>query len=198
MIPGSLHIAVIEPSPILYEGLTNILLRSGSHFLIYQFENPDELMNSPLKERFELAILNPVYIQGSVKQFQQCRKALPHLRWIALVYTYFDRELLSHFSEVIQITDSVALILEAVEKLRELPDQDSIPTAREHLSERETDVLRCLVNGSSNKEIADQLNISIHTVISHRKNISQKTGIKSQAGLTIYAISHHIIHLDNQ
>lgn len=198
MIPGSLHIAVIEPSPILYEGLTNILLRSGSHFHIYQFENPDELMNSPLKERFELAILNPVYIQGSVKQFQQCRKALPHLRWIALVYTYFDRELLSHFSEVIQITDSVALILEAVEKLRELPDQDSIPTAREHLSERETDVLRCLVNGSSNKEIADQLNISIHTVISHRKNISQKTGIKSQAGLTIYAISHHIIHLDNQ
>jgi DNA-binding CsgD family transcriptional regulator len=198
MIPGLLNIAIIEPSPILFEGLTNILLRTRSHYQIYQFENPDELLNSPLRERFDLAILNPVYIQGSSKNFQQYRKALPHLRWIALVYAYFDRELLSHFSEVIQITDSASLIMETVEKLRELPDQVSPPSSREQLSERETDVLRCLVNGLSNKEIADKLNISIHTVISHRKNLSQKTGIKSQAGLTIYALSHHIIHLENQ
>jgi DNA-binding CsgD family transcriptional regulator len=58
-------------------------------------------------------------------------------------------------------------------------------------------VLKLLVQGSSNKEIADKLNISIHTVVSHRKNIIQKTGIKSQAGLTIYAISNKIISLDS-
>ena len=53
-------------------------------------------------------------------------------------------------------------------------------SSQEPLSERETEVLEQLVNGLSNKEIADKLNISIHTVISHRKNITQKTGIKSQ------------------
>jgi len=196
MKPGHLHIAVIEPSPIIYEGLTNILLRSGNHYQIYQFENPDELLNSPLRERFDLGILNPVFIQGSVRQFQQIRKSLPKVRWIALVYAYFDRESLNHFSDLIQISDPVTQILDMVEKLRESPEQDPVPSAREQLSERETEVLRCLVNGLSNKEIADKLNISIHTVISHRKNISQKTGIKSQAGLTIYALSHHIIQLE--
>ena len=59
------------------------------------------------------------------------------------------------------------------------------------------DVLIHLVHGLSNKEIADKLNISIHTVVSHRKNIIQKTGIKSQAGLTIYAISKKIISIDS-
>ena len=54
-----------------------------------------------------------------------------------------------------------------------------------------------MVAGHSNKEIADKLNISIHTVISHRKNITEKTGIKSLSGLTIFAISKKIIPLEN-
>jgi DNA-binding CsgD family transcriptional regulator len=53
-----------------------------------------------------------------------------------------------------------------------------------------------MVKGFANKEIADTLNISIHTVISHRKNITEKTGIKSLSGLTIYAITKKIIPLD--
>jgi DNA-binding NarL/FixJ family response regulator len=68
---------------------------------------------------------------------------------------------------------------------------------QEDLSEREIEVLSQLVKGLSNKEIADKLNISVHTVISHRKNITEKTGIKSLSGLTIYAITRKIIPLDN-
>jgi DNA-binding NarL/FixJ family response regulator len=75
--------------------------------------------------------------------------------------------------------------------------QNTDTTISEQITERETDVLKLLVKGLSNKEIADKLNISIHTVISHRKNIIQKTGIKSQAGLTIYAISNKIVSLDS-
>lgn len=56
------------------------------------------------------------------------------------------------------------------------------------LSSREIDVLKCVALGMSNKEIADRLIISIHTVITHRKNITAKLGIKSTSGLTIYAI----------
>lgn len=63
------------------------------------------------------------------------------------------------------------------------------------LSEREIDVLRLLLEGYSNKEVADKLFISTHTVISHRKNISAKTSIKSLAGLTIYAIQNGIIEV---
>lgn len=66
---------------------------------------------------------------------------------------------------------------------------------QEELSEREKDVLREVVSGLSNKEIADKLFISIHTVISHRKNISRKLNIHSTAGLTIYAIVNNIIEI---
>ena len=63
----------------------------------------------------------------------------------------------------------------------------------EALSERERDVLIQLVNGLSNKEIADKLCISVHTVITHRKNITRKLNIHSTAGLTIYAIVHKLV-----
>jgi len=65
------------------------------------------------------------------------------------------------------------------------------------LTVREKDVLKLVALGHSNKEIADQLFISIHTVISHRKNITEKLGIKSISGLTVYAILNKLIDTDS-
>ena len=64
------------------------------------------------------------------------------------------------------------------------------------LSAREIEVLVLLVKGLINKEIADRLNISLTTVISHRKNITKKLGIKSVSGLTIYAVMHGYVEAD--
>ena len=66
----------------------------------------------------------------------------------------------------------------------------------EELSEREQDVLVQVVQGLSNKAIADVLCISIHTVISHRKNIARKLNIHSTAGLTIYAIVNKLVDIN--
>lgn len=65
------------------------------------------------------------------------------------------------------------------------------------LSVREKDVLRLVAMGFPNKEIADKLFISIHTVVTHRKNITEKLGIKSISGLTVYAIINGIIDSDS-
>ena len=67
----------------------------------------------------------------------------------------------------------------------------------EELSDRERDVLIQVVRGLSNKEIADVLCISTHTVISHRKNIARKLNIHSSAGLTIYAIVNKLVDIDS-
>ncbi len=64
------------------------------------------------------------------------------------------------------------------------------------LTPREREVLVLLVQGLINKEIADRLNISLTTVISHRKNITEKLGIKSISGLTIYAVMNGFIDAD--
>lgn len=61
------------------------------------------------------------------------------------------------------------------------------------LTGREVDVVKLVAFGKTNKEIADELCISKHTVISHRKNITEKLGIKSISGLTVYAILNNLI-----
>lgn len=63
----------------------------------------------------------------------------------------------------------------------------------ESVSEREKEIIICLVQGLSNKEIAAKLFISVNTVITHRRNISRKLQIRSLAGLTIYAIANNLI-----
>ena len=69
--------------------------------------------------------------------------------------------------------------------------------SNESLSEREKDVIVSLVQGMSNKEIADHLCISINTVITHRRNIARKLQIHSPAGLTIYAIVNHLVDISS-
>lgn len=63
------------------------------------------------------------------------------------------------------------------------------------ISEREKNILQMVAKGCTNKEIADKLFISLHTVITHRKNITRKLGIKTVSGLTVYAILNNIIEL---
>lgn len=72
--------------------------------------------------------------------------------------------------------------------IRTSGDGDGGPDAPEELSEREKEVLVLVAKGLLNKQIADRLSISINTVITHRKNITRKTGIKTSPGLTVYAI----------
>ena len=69
-------------------------------------------------------------------------------------------------------------------------------TERKTLTAREVEVLVKVVEGYINKEIADLLNISITTVISHRKNITEKLGIKSVSGLTIYAVMNGYVDVN--
>jgi len=65
------------------------------------------------------------------------------------------------------------------------------------ISERELDVLKLIALGYINKEIADKLSISLNTVLSHRKNITSKLGIKTVSGLTFYCLSHGYISPDS-
>ena len=71
------------------------------------------------------------------------------------------------------------------------------PTSDDALSDREKDVIVALVQGMTNKEIADHLYISINTVITHRRNIAKKLQIHSPAGLTIYAIVNNLVYISS-
>lgn len=85
------------------------------------------------------------------------------------------------------------------ELLNFLSEQTPLPTPEEgsrELSVREIEVLTLIAKGYINKEIADKLNISLTTVITHRKNITEKLGIKSVSGLTMYAVMNGYVEAD--
>ncbi|MDE5691094.1 MAG: helix-turn-helix transcriptional regulator [Alistipes sp.] len=84
------------------------------------------------------------------------------------------------------------LFIPAVERLAaDGPDEERT----EPLSAREREIIVCVVKGLTNKEIAEELHISAHTVITHRRNIASKLQIHSAAGLTIYAIVNKLVEL---
>lgn len=74
-------------------------------------------------------------------------------------------------------------------------NRGAIP-AVETLSEREREIVKWVAHGLSNKEIADKLNLSFHTITTHRRNISEKLNIHSTAALAIFAIVHKIIDIN--
>jgi DNA-binding CsgD family transcriptional regulator len=89
---------------------------------------------------------------------------------------------------------------ETVEKIQDFFNTaaaDETPSENNILSLREIDILKEVALGYSNKEIADRLFISINTVITHRKNITEKLGIKSISGLTVYALLNKLINTED-
>lgn len=100
-----------------------------------------------------------------------------------------------------QVEDDI--FVPAVEILEEKVGIQEEPTVKEEatrtedtLSDREREIVHCVVCGLSNKQIAEQLFISLNTVLTHRKNIARKLNIHSVAGLTIYAIVNKIVNID--
>ncbi len=191
------NIAVLEPSQVIHEGLSNIFSKSGQYFKLFRTDNLNDIENILRKESLDVVIINPSQIQNKDKEFISLKKINPNICWVALVYTFFNQQMLALFDKIIHITDSPDTIIGLINKLNNENSSNITQAEHEQLSEREIEVLKLLVSGFSNKEIADKLFISVHTVVSHRKNISQKTGIKSQAGLTIYAISNKIIQIED-
>jgi DNA-binding CsgD family transcriptional regulator len=64
------------------------------------------------------------------------------------------------------------------------------------LSDREIEVMALIVQGYINKQIADRLNIALSTVVTHRKNIMDKLGLRSVSALTIYAVMHGYVDIN--
>lgn len=115
-----------------------------------------------------------------------------------------EQDLVSHFDVENLLFAPVVAALEEKVPVEASDDSDSdlltADTKESHsqvsLSSREKDIIRCVARGLSNKETADTLCISQHTVATHRRNIASKLDIHSSAALTIYAILHGLISVD--
>lgn len=186
------RIAIVESSVIIAEGLASIVGEGGDSDVVFVCQDLKRLI-----ERFAVVAPDVVVInaQSALASAQPLRTLYPELQQVALVAllsSVCDEEAMRQFDGVINIYDSAQQIQRKL--LSAIDQSQTNPYSESHdLSDRELDVLILVARGMSNKEIADELNISIHTVMSHRKNITHKTGIKSVAGLTVFALLNNLL-----
>ena len=197
MKPKILIIGIIESSDLLFEGLTNILLKHNSNIRLFRIDELEDFNRSTPNISFDVILLNTTLIQNRAKVFRIIKRGRTEIRWIGIMNSLISTEILNEFDEIVRIDESAEDICRKIISIPGNKVGNDTILPQKQLSERETEVLILLSKGLSNKEIADNLNISVHTAISHRKNLTQKTGIKSQSGLTIYALSNNIISLEN-
>ncbi|MDR1793395.1 MAG: response regulator transcription factor [Bacteroidales bacterium] len=188
-------IIIAEHSPMIAEGLKTFLDASYEFDVVAIADCMERVQERLLKHKSCLLIINPNFFEYNKRlMLKSIFQEYPDVIFVALLTTYVEQSVLRQYHGVIEIADNRQ---RAESKLRDII-QNTQPTSESkenscELSDREIDVLIAVAKGLLNREIAKNLNISVHTVISHRKNITRKTGIKSVSGLTIYALLNNLI-----
>ena len=193
---SSKRIILYDKSDIIRLGFERLFSQQNNVIEIVKSVYDDEQLTNAINSyNPDVVLINPALTGTStINLINHIRRQWPAVYLVALVYSYVERNTLAAFDDIIEINDTLTNITKLLLNANSLQEDNSASGAEtEELSARESDIVALVAKGLTNKEIAEQLNISVHTVITHRKNISKKTGIKSISGLTMYAILNKLI-----
>lgn len=190
-------ILLVEPSRIVAEGITKIISDSGLFGQMSQLATVEHLEDYLQSIHPDVLIVNPLLIApDKMSDVVALLQRYPSLKTMSFCTQLVDSAMLSKFHTYADLYTNPSHFVKII---RDLTEQKAEKTKSkvydDSLSKREVEILVLVAQGLMNKEIADRLNISLNTVITHRKNIMKKTGIKSVAGLTSYALMHNYISI---
>lgn len=192
-----IRIAVVEPSAVIAAGVQAVLNEAGSEFeLCGIFDEAGPLLERAPVVRPDLVLVDPVVFDFRKRTtLHPLFEQLPEAAWVAIVYGFIEPEALKQYHGAIHIYDDRSKIIRKLRRAVEERARDTESPSGEsyELTDRESEILVAVAKGMTNKEIADAHHISVHTVISHRKNIGRKTGIKTVSGLTVYALLNNLL-----
>lgn len=189
---------IIEPSVIIAEGLRHVVENFAGYTVIAVLQDLASGVETVLDDYdADIVIADPAVfdLQSRAGGRDLIRGGL-NVPVIALVTSAVDAGLAAGYDGMIYLTDKSDEIEQKLSATMRADASDSKGDGEE-LSAREKEILVCVAKGMLNKEIADHFNISIYTVITHRKNITRKTGIKTVAGLTVYALLNNLIDMNS-
>ena len=182
-----ISVAIVEPSPIILEGVASIVSHSSSLRVAGAVATLGELQTIMRNTEVDVVVA-AVGLSRDIEGVAE----LQSLPIIGMQSAIVDAAMLRRFTAVATLYTLEEELHRMIIDAADMPTEHNYAESHE-LSERERDVLVLVARGLTNKEIASELNISPHTVISHRKNIVHKTGIRSVAGLTVYAVLNKFI-----
>lgn len=194
----SLKIVVAETSVIVRSGLTAVLKRIPNlNIHPTEVSSPETLQNYIHLHTPDIVIVNPTFGGWFDLQTFKTENGKSGIKYIALVCSVIENNALKEYDESIAICDDIDIITSKINHLLHTEEEEEKDNEQETLSQREKEIITCVVKGMTNKAIADKLFLSIHTVITHRRNIARKLQIHSPAGLTIYAIVNKLVELQD-
>lgn len=194
----NIKITIAEPSLIIRCGLEALLKRlPGFHIQISEVAIKENLSESLCIYKPDILVINPsipgAFNLHTLKESCSC----PNMKCFALLYTITAPILLRPYDDQISVYDSIDEVKHKLERLNadKVPEIEKGEDDSQTLSSREKEIVICVVKGMTNREIADRLYLSTHTVITHRRNIARKLQVHSASGLTVYAIVNKLIEL---
>lgn len=191
------EIAIVEANTLTSLGLKTILERMIPMAVIRTFHSFGELTDDTPDMYAHYFISAQIYVEHNA--FFLPRK------WKTIVLAGDSHQFQLSGVPILNIYQAEEQLVKDILKLHQHAHHDGYPvkdmpptppTTGHELSAREIEVLVLITKGLINKEIADKLNIGLTTVITHRKNITEKLGIKSVSGLTIYAVMNGYVEAD--
>ena len=193
---GRPKIAIIDSNTLATMGLKQILQNVIPIMTVDTFGSFAELTSNNPDSYFHYFVSMEIVLRNRTFFLERRQKT------IVLTLSVSDASQLSDFHslyinqpENLLVRDILALQQHAHAKGKNLPKMPKI-LQQKILSDREIEVMSYIVQGYTNKEIADKLTITLNTVISHRKNIMDKLGMKSVSALTIYAVMHGYVDIN--
>ena len=191
-----LKVLVVTSSSIIRSGLASVLKRIHQlNTQALEIGSIEALQNYMTVQKPDIVMVDPTFGGWfDVTEFKTSHPNLNGVKFIAILASVIDSQQLKDYHETVSIYDNMDAIEQKLNNLLQ-SETDEKDSESESLSQREREIIILVVKGLTNKEIADKLCLSIHTVITHRKNIARKLQIHSPAGLTIYAIVNKLVEL---
>lgn len=190
-------ILILEPSVLIAEGLRHVIDNFAGYDVCGIIRNQEGDIWAKIDDfNADLVIADPsVFDNRDRAGAHDMIKGIANAHVMALISTAADAAYASTFDGTIYLSDTSDDIEQKISTVMKAAPAEQRGEGEE-LSSREKEILVCVAKGMLNKEIADHFNISIYTVITHRKNITRKTGIKTVAGLTVYALLNNLIDMN--
>jgi DNA-binding NarL/FixJ family response regulator len=190
-----ISVVLTSKSYLLKAGLEAFLTEFSYVSVVAAFDGTEPGLDLKIKNlKPDIVIVNPDKTDELFKQLLLSLRKEPTIQLVAITDHHLPDEIRGKLNEVITTNmDKMALTKVINKILLEKGVKTGSEETDHRLSERETDILKHVAYGQTNQEIANKLFLSVHTVTTHRKNITRKLGIKTVSGLTVYALMNKLV-----
>jgi DNA-binding NarL/FixJ family response regulator len=193
---GLTNIILIESSFLLRSGIESLVQEIPGMLISDVFEGVEKNLVEKIKSKKpDLVIVNPDSLGDIFISFISLLQNNTDVEVVGLLRSDCQENISSRFKNSLIISENKHNLLAGLRKIcgnsANCKKNDQGP-----ISKREIIILTEVVKGLTNQEIADKLFLSIHTVMTHRKNITKKLGIKTVSGLIVYSLMNNIVDIN--